>query len=139
VVNASFTVPKGNHDESYAPARTSLKIVIDFKVNNGTIDFYVMIEENYDLFKSNQQFAYYESVSGQQIAGMDLSWTPSENTKVFFVWDNSKSDTDKSVSAQIFYDSSISNSTRELLGTFGILLVILGIAVLGYWNKRMPS
>jgi hypothetical protein len=148
-LNESFTVSALAHKYYSGSFSSGITLHITFQVS-GDIDFRVMDEVNYWKMNAGSAYEYYSGPSRSRVTSVNIDWTPPSGQKIYFVWDNSFSwFTSKSVSAYFYYtwtelENQSTTTDTPLLPTglsyFGVLLLLGGLAMVGYgFISKQPT
>lgn len=100
-----------------------------FTVSKGyTINFWVLDETNFNSFKGGRSFEYYSYPSRKSASSSEINWTPPDNQKTYFVWDNPNP---SSRTVYMLFSSGggsyLSDWAKVAVGGFGCSLLIGGI------------
>ena len=79
---------------------------LGIEVQQGSVDFIVMDEENFIKYNSSQAYQYYVAPYHPSATRADFQWIPPSSQRIYFVFDNRKSLSSKFVSALFSVESS---------------------------------
>jgi len=139
------------------PSGTILYITIKvLSGGNRDINFWVMDESEWRVFKAGGTFYYYTTPSRQRVTEMSIEWNPPSNKKICFVFDNEFSIiTSKTVYAKIvasykkytyvtttytttIYETTTKYQTLSYLLAPGIVMFAVGVALLTASRHTRP-
>ena len=148
-LDETFAVVPGAAQARCGSFPSGTKLYINVEVLSGgnrDIDFYVMDESEWRVFKAGGTFYYYVAPSRTRITSLSIEWNPPSDRKICFVFSNTFSIiTSKTVKAKIEYERIGYNTITTTTTTYvpsteyttfnelmmpGFVLTLLGTALI---------
>lgn len=113
---------------------------IRFEVEQGSIDFIVMDEENFNKYKAGETYQYYTVPYRVSATYANFQWTPPSDKRIHFVWENSEFLESRFVSAyfSIEYNEPLLPPAVSYIGVF-FLIVATEVAIRELRKKGKPK
>ena len=106
-----------------------LHIYFDLQ-GEGVVNFYVMNEADFTKYKSGEAFDYFTYPSAEGIATRNVYWSAPNEEKIYFVWDNSNSSTQKTINATIEAENQ-GQLMPSIISFLGLPLLLTGLSLIG--------